>query len=533
MSTKSRLIKGKDFADIADFKAKEAGFDWSTDDKIYVAGQMYDFAPGDTTPESLPNVLSATGGVFKLINIGVAFGSVADPNATLPPGAKPIDGFRYYLTDTGAATGRPLSEWVYSQAANKWTLVGNGDNRWRNSLVWSKPSTTANGLKIKTWIPEKNYELITLKISGYIYGIGVPRNIDMLVSVLNHASFLSPIVTSNDNWHPPIVVAIENGVVVFFIGFQLNFPQVTVESFSMGALAFNEAHWVKWEGVDEPLSATATSITNIPYKYPLPVAATAGTTIVPAYFDTATGQLVTPTGTTLPTSVLDNTLTTPPTNAPDGATYIVPDAGATGLWAGKGNQKATWNEGLSTWSFYPPADNDKILVTTGPNVGNIYTYRSRSATGWGLTEQPTGTLIFPWIFSAAYDSGTIAIYNNQLFRANDAIPVATTFTIGDTGTTWTALGNPVKPITTDYTLLNDDAGFVITYSGATPINITCSGLADKSIVTVEQLGTGTITFVAGSLTPRHVVGLTKTAGQYSRVFGRVSGTEFILSGDLS
>jgi hypothetical protein len=86
---------------------------------------------------------------------------------------------------------------------------------------------------------------------------------------------------------------------------------------------------------------------------------------------------------------------------------------------------------------------------------------------------------------------------------------------------------------TTYTLQSSDAGGVVTMNNASAITLTCSGLADGNYVIIEQLGAGQVTFSTGTLTVRHVASLTKIAGQYGRVYARVSGSNIILSGDMS
>ena len=49
--------------------------------------------------------------------------------------------------------------------------------------------------------------------------------------------------------------------------------------------------------------------------------------------------------------VESNALAAPPASPGDGTCWIV-GAGATGVWAGKDNQVAAWQDGA--WNFYPP-----------------------------------------------------------------------------------------------------------------------------------------------------------------------------------
>lgn len=78
-----------------------------------------------------------------------------------------------------------------------------------------------------------------------------------------------------------------------------------------------------------------------------------------------------------------------------------------------------------------------------------------------------------------------------------------------------------------------DAGAALVFTSDTAVTVTLSDLADGACGFFEQHGEGAITFVAGTLTPRHVADLTQTAGRYARVFYRVQGNEVVLSGDLA
>jgi hypothetical protein len=54
----------------------------------------------------------------------------------------------------------------------------------------------------------------------------------------------------------------------------------------------------------------------------------------------------------LPRMVFSKTTTTPPASPAIQDIYLVPASGATGAWAGKGNQIAVWSG--SEWLFIPP-----------------------------------------------------------------------------------------------------------------------------------------------------------------------------------
>jgi len=89
---------------------------------------------------------------------------------------------------------------------------------------------------------------------------------------------------------------------------------------------------------------------------------------------------------------------------------------------------------------------------------------------------------------------------------------------------------------TTYTTVAADAGKVVTLANASAITVTLSALPAGSRCVFEQLGAGQVTFAAGAgNTLRHVAGLSKIAGQWGRVWCRVSsnGTDYILSGDMA
>lgn len=79
--------------------------------------------------------------------------------------------------------------------------------------------------------------------------------------------------------------------------------------------------------------------------------------------------------------VIDNTLTSPPSDPAGGDNYIVP-TGATGAWSGQTNNIAEYDDDAGSWSFYTPVTGDKRIITEGTNAGNTYTF---NGTAWTMT----------------------------------------------------------------------------------------------------------------------------------------------------
>jgi hypothetical protein len=65
--------------------------------------------------------------------------------------------------------------------------------------------------------------------------------------------------------------------------------------------------------------------------------------------------------------------------------YIVPTTGLSGAFVGQANKYADWN-GV-TWTFSNPNVNDKVIITTGTNAGNVFQW---DGTVWQLFSPPTG-----------------------------------------------------------------------------------------------------------------------------------------------
>jgi hypothetical protein len=92
-------------------------------------------------------------------------------------------------------------------------------------------------------------------------------------------------------------------------------------------------------------------------------------------------------------SVLSTTTTTPPGSPADGATYYVP-TGATGAWAGKAGQIATWNAEEGAWEF--------TEVDGAPVVFNEATSAYVTLNGDGTTAAA------PWLAWSAVPASTSA-----------------------------------------------------------------------------------------------------------------------------
>jgi len=105
-------------------------------------------------------------------------------------------------------------------------------------------------------------------------------------------------------------------------------------------------------------------------------------------------------GAAIQLAALDNTLTAPPGSPTAGDRYLVPSAGATGDWAGKENQIASWDG--AAWLFLVPRTGWRIDVA-GPtvqflrftgsawvNVGGELNTASNIGSGDGLFESKVG-----------------------------------------------------------------------------------------------------------------------------------------------
>jgi hypothetical protein len=77
--------------------------------------------------------------------------------------------------------------------------------------------------------------------------------------------------------------------------------------------------------------------------------------------------------------VLDNTISTPPSNPSEGDRYIIP-TGSTGSWSSNINDIAQWNDLNDEWQFYEPISGDRTIVTTGTNAGKVYEFNGTTWT---------------------------------------------------------------------------------------------------------------------------------------------------------
>lgn len=91
------------------------------------------------------------------------------------------------------------------------------------------------------------------------------------------------------------------------------------------------------------------------------------TWIVDANGDAILAASVTPPSTV----VIDNALTDP-TLITDPGRYIVPATGGTGVFVGHDNEYADFDG--TTWTFSVPLTNDRVIITTGVNAGNVYRF---------------------------------------------------------------------------------------------------------------------------------------------------------------
>lgn len=156
----------------------------------------------------------------------------------------------------------------------------------------------------------------------------------------------------------------------------------------------------------------------------------------------------------------------------------------------------------------------------------------------GTPELTAATRFFFWLSGAAKKCTLADIRSALGLVSNDptlggATPSATVAPSESATQAYVAAPAVNAQTGTTYTLQASDAGKVVTLTNAAAITVTCSGLANGSTVIIEQLGAGQVTLVTGTLTLRHVAALTKTAGIYSRIWGRVSGSNFIVDGAMS
>ena len=145
-----------------------------------------------------------------------------------------------------------------------------------------------------------------------------------------------------------------------------------------------------------------------------------------------------PNGVVIPSlSVIDNTIADPANITVPGR-YIVPVSGLTGSFVGNANDYADYN-GVS-FTFILPTNNDKAVITTGPNAGNTYLFTSGSTSGWTISSQSTTLSTSNWSSGVAYKQFDMVIYQSGLYQANGNIPANTAFVIGTTGATWKQIG---------------------------------------------------------------------------------------------
>lgn len=97
--------------------------------------------------------------------------------------------------------------------------------------------------------------------------------------------------------------------------------------------------------------------------------------------------------------------------------------------------------------------------------------------------------------------------------------------------------NYIKPITTSYTLSNEDKGWVlnVSASGATTLTVPPLSIPIGSEIKIIRTGAGTITFSAGSgATLNSKSGFLNLATQYtSATLIKTAASTWLLLGDLS
>jgi hypothetical protein len=181
-------------------------------------------------------------------------------------------------------------------------------------------------------------------------------------------------------------------------------------------------------------------------------------------------------GATTPSlNVIDNTITDPANITAPGR-YIVPVSGTTGEFVGESNDYADY-DGVG-FTFTIPTNNDKALISTGPNSGNVYLFTSGMTSGWTLSSQSTTLPTSNWAIGIAYKQFDLVIYQNFLYQANGTIPANTAFNVGTSGATWKPLNNGVIP----------EYGNVYPASGSTTSS---SSFADLSGSTLNLPSAGT------------------------------------------
>jgi hypothetical protein len=114
-------------------------------------------------------------------------------------------------------------------------------------------------------------------------------------------------------------------------------------------------------------------------------------------------------------SILDDTLTDPSTITVAGR-YIVPASGNSGVFVGEANQYASYNG--SSWTFTAPNTNDKVLITTGSNAGNIYVYNGSVWTQYGSTAgSTTNNAVLELVETGTASGVSVAANGNYIFNS--------------------------------------------------------------------------------------------------------------------
>lgn len=85
---------------------------------------------------------------------------------------------------------------------------------------------------------------------------------------------------------------------------------------------------------------------------------------------------------------------------------------------------------LNTSIFVPSVDLSGTSVAASATIKQLGTTSTSAFTGVAMSD---------WNIANSYASGTVVVYNKTLYQANAFIGAGTAFTIGTTGSTWTAL----------------------------------------------------------------------------------------------
>ncbi|SER05277.1 Protein of unknown function [Faunimonas pinastri] len=282
-------------------------------------------------------------------------------------------------------------------------------------------------------------------------------------------------------------------------------------------------------------------------------------------------------------AVKSRDLTAPPDAPTDGDRYIVA-ADATGAWAGKDLNLASWTDGA--WSFFAPVagwlvwveDENALLVWNGsawvsaasgtaslteaelaagiPKLGigtaaddanllaaklNAVLFTALEAASGGTgdiqfkvnkeTAADTASLLFQTGYSGRAEMGLTGDDDFHVKVSNDGLAWTEAIRIeAASGRARLALLRPVIAATADYTLLPGDSGSLVSISKATATTLTLPADAPAGFaVTVKQSGAGQVTFApASGATLESYAGHTRTAGQKAvarlAVFENSTGT---------